>query len=480
MIIFTKIRIFRFFCSLSLLSLLFLDLHAQVDQCPSCWQAVFRQKMVFNQNIPSSSIRGYVEFLPNGYNPNGTQKYPLIINFHGIAVMGSGNSQESVCLTACEGINIKLEQYRFPESVVHNGTTYQFIVLSPQYNGGTTGDDFAAFINYALTKYKVNASRVYLTGLSIGASTLMSYMSSSPQNARKIAAVVPLAGCSGANNGGASNMGNNSIRYWGIHASADTRCFPSNTISWANSINSFSPPGNPMAVANLTASYNPADAHDIFSTVYDLIFKDKPDNIYQKHITEWMIQFTSSAAGNLPATIAKYEVSLKNKRVSVDWTSSLESNTDFFAIERAGPDMQFKQIGKVTAAGNSSNPISYSFSDPAPLKGTSFYRLVLMNKDGMPDIYEIKKITNREFGISFSVSPVPARKSVQLAFEIEESQKLNFSIRDINGRQLRVWSANVSSGIATMPINIEAFAPGIYYLSIQGTQFNETQKFIKQ
>ncbi|MFM9908262.1 MAG: T9SS type A sorting domain-containing protein [Chitinophagaceae bacterium] len=451
-----------------------------INQCPDCWQPVYRQRMVWNENI-SPSINGYVEFLPNGYNPNDSKKYPLIISFHGRDKQGPGNSQQSVCIAACEGLSIKIEQNRFPETVVNNGTTYSFIILTPQYLGGT-GADFAPFITYAINKYKVDASRIYLTGLSLGSNFLMDYMSSSPQNAKRIAGIVPLATCVSYNSAGSNNIGSNSIHYWGIHCGQDVlpSCDPSNTTGWANEINKYAPAGSPVATANLTPIYNDFFPHDIFSTVYDINWKTLPDNVFQKHITEWMIQYTSSAAGNLPATIAKYEVSLKNKRVTVDWTTSLESNTDFFTIERAGRDMQFKQIGKLPAAGNSSNPISYSFFDPAPLKGTSFYRVVLMNKDGMPDIYEIKKITNREFGISFSLSPVPSRKSVLLSFEIEESQKLNFSIRDINGRQLRVWSANFSSGAANIPINIEVLAPGIYYLAIQGTQFNESQKFIKQ
>jgi hypothetical protein len=104
---------------------------------------------------------------------------------------------------------------------------------------------------------------------------------------------------------------------------------------------------------------------------------------------------------------------------------------------------------------------------------------VLINKDGLPDIYEIKKVINREFGGSFSISPVPASKSIELYFELDESQKLNFAIRDINGRMLRAWSETYTSGVASKPVNIESLAPGVYYFSIQGTRFSESRKFIK-
>lgn len=450
---------------------------AQVNQCPSCWQPIYRQRMVWNQNI-SANINGYVEFLPNGYDPYGTKKYPLIINFHGRDKQGPGNSQESVCAAACEGLALKLEQYRFPETVVVNGVSYSFIILTPQYLGGS-GGDFAPMIDYAISRYKVDPDRVYLTGLSLGASYIMDFMSSSSNNAKKVAAIVPLAGCNSSNPAGASNTATQKVHYWGIHCLYDQTCPSTNTVSWANGINSYSP-GNPMATADLTPVYNPGFYHDIFSTVYDINWKDLPDNVFHQHITEWMVQYSRSSGSALPAILGNYQVKLKDKQVLVDWTTTLESLTDYFTIERAGPDMQFRQIGKISASGNSSNPISYSFTDPLPLKGTSFYRVVLINKDGLPDIFEIKKITNREFGVNFSLSPVPAGKILQLSFETDESQKLNFSIRDINGRTLRAWSANFTSGSANLGINIEALSPGIYYLNVQGNRFTEAKKFVKQ
>ena len=463
---------------------LFISAYSQaqtVNKCPTCWQPVIRQNILFNQNIPSTSIRGFVEFLPNGYNPNGTQKYPLIINLQGQAQTGSGNSADEVCLAACAGATIKLEQFRFPETIIHNGTTYSFIVLTPQYNGGTSGDDLAAFIDYAISRYRVDATRIYLTGLSLGSNFIMGYMGSSPQNAKKIAAIVPLAVCTDQYFVSANNIATQKVHYWGLHCAFDNYpCHPSFTTNWATTINNVTP-ANPMATATLTPLYNAGFPHDIFSTIYDINWKNLPENVFQKHITEWMVQFSQSAAGSLPATLSNYKISLKNKQVSVEWVTNLESNTDYFVIERAGPDMQFKQISsKITAAGNSSNPISYSFTDPQPLKGSGFYRLILINKDGLPDIYDIKKVSNREFGANFSLGPIPARKAIQLSFELEESQKLNFSIRDINGRLLRSWSANFTSGNASLSINIDELIQGVYYLGIQGTRFSETKKFIRQ
>ena len=128
-----------------------------------------------NVNV-SAQIHGYLEFLPRGYNPNASQTYPLIINVHGRGARGSGRDVANLCVVACEGLSIIIEQFRFPELVYKNGQPYRFIVLSPQYDWGDqeTAADLDAFITYALANYKVDVNRVYLTGLSSGANLIMS------------------------------------------------------------------------------------------------------------------------------------------------------------------------------------------------------------------------------------------------------------------------------------------------------------------
>ncbi|MBC7850962.1 MAG: T9SS type A sorting domain-containing protein [Chitinophagaceae bacterium] len=57
---------------------------------------------------------------------------------------------------------------------------------------------------------------------------------------------------------------------------------------------------------------------------------------------------------------------------------------------------------------------------------------------------------------------------------------MNFLIKDINGRTLKTWSANFSSGYASLPINIQGFNAGVYFMVVQGTDFTDTKKFVKQ
>lgn len=475
MIFFTKPRLLSLCIAMALLMDASTVINAQTNLCPTCWVPVTRNRFVTNVNV-SNSIKGYVEFVPLGYNSN-TTKHPLLIYIHGVGEVGDGQSATSLCWLACGSLPLRIEQQRFSDTVISNGTPYSFIVLAPQITsfGTVNTSDIQNLINYAIAHYRIDINRIYLTGISAGSNLIMDYMSSSATNANRIAAIAPLASCNYSNSAGASNIGTQRIHYWGIQCSVDNICGSGNTVNWANAINSYSPAGNPMAKYTLTGVLNSVFPHDVWFATYDSAYKENNLNM-----TQWMIQYSRNfAEGTLPVNLGSYDVSAVNKQVLVKWSTLQESNADYFIIERAGSDLQFKPIGQVKASGNSTTTKTYSFQDPQPLKGTSYYRLSLVNLDKQQDIYETKKIVNRSFGNSFALSPIPSSNNIQLNFDLEDAQRLQFIIRDINGRTLRNWSANFSSGYASFGININNLTHGIYTLEISGNNTTEVKKFIR-
>lgn len=77
---------------------------------------------------------------------------------------------------------------------------------------------------------------------------------------------------------------------------------------------------------------------------------------------------------------AHYDADQANVRL--DWQTANETNSSHFIVERSAKGDEWEPLGKVTAAGNSTQALSYSFSDPLPLSGTSMYRLRQVDQDG--------------------------------------------------------------------------------------------------
>jgi hypothetical protein len=207
--------------------------------------------------------------------------------------------------------------------------------------------------------------------------------------------------------------------------------------------------------------------------VYDSAWKENNQNIYQ-----WMIQFSQPTA--LPVQITKFQVASGNKQALVEWTSSNESESKEYIIERSPDAVNFYEIGRVKAAGQSNQVKEYRFIDMLPLAGNSFYRLSIVSRDGSRQYEGIRKLTNNTAGIHVLVMPVPVKHGMQVMFSIKSAQKILFNISDAQGRKLEAWSANFSAGMVSMPVRTDKLGYGVYYLSIYCNEFTETKKFVKQ
>jgi dienelactone hydrolase len=166
----------------------------------------------------TDSPAGYDEYLPPSYTATGAQS-PLLIFFHGYGETGDG-TPEAISRLVAAGIPKYINVGGWP-------TDRPFVVLAPQHVEDPPGFDFSScdgaqfggscnmqvqhdrgnaqpafcttpnevrdFIDYAVTHYNVDSSRVYITGLSCGAFGVWEYLGFYGGD-NKVAAAVPIAG----------------------------------------------------------------------------------------------------------------------------------------------------------------------------------------------------------------------------------------------------------------------------------------------
>jgi len=98
----------------------------------------------------------YLLYLPDGYDKKG-QALPLIVFLHGAGERGNDLK--------------KVKAWGIPK-MLEKKKDFPFIVVSPQCPAGAWWTEYAeslkALIDYIKTEYNVDASRIYLTGLSMG------------------------------------------------------------------------------------------------------------------------------------------------------------------------------------------------------------------------------------------------------------------------------------------------------------------------
>ena len=132
----------------------------------------------FKRRITTTVSANYLLFLPQDYDQKKSKRWPLILFLH-----GAGERGTNVWLAAVHG----------PPKIVKTKPDFQFIVVSPQCPSGQTwnNDTVMALLDEITAKYKVDKSRVYLTGLSMGGYGSWSLATAYPE---RFAAVAPICG----------------------------------------------------------------------------------------------------------------------------------------------------------------------------------------------------------------------------------------------------------------------------------------------
>jgi predicted peptidase len=142
-----------------------------------------QQSKSFNHQIIKSLQLNYLLYLPSEYGQDIARRWPLILFLHGVGERG--NSVADLLRVKAHG----LPRY------VNEGHDLPFIVVSPQCptdKWWTLEEDaLITLLNNVITNYAVDASRLYLTGMSMGGYGTWSLAIAYPD---LFAAIAPVSG----------------------------------------------------------------------------------------------------------------------------------------------------------------------------------------------------------------------------------------------------------------------------------------------
>jgi hypothetical protein len=111
----------------------------------------------------------------------------------------------------------------------------------------------------------------------------------------------------------------------------------------------------------------------------------------------------------LPVTLVNFEAVKLENTVKLNWSTSSETNSDRFEIERSLDGKQWLKIGTVSSQGESNAEHQYSFTDNYPIKSSSskrenLYRLKMVDADAT---FAYSRIRSVVFGQEGEVALYP-------------------------------------------------------------------------
>lgn len=142
----------------------------------------------------------YLLYLPKGYE-RGRKRWPLILFLHGAGERGK---------------DLELVKKHGPPRLIAQGHQLPFIVVSPQCPSQRwwAEDVLNALLDHILANYRVDARRVYLTGLSMGGYGTWALACDHPE---RFAAIAPI--CGGGNRLLAHRL--KDLPIWAFHGARD-------------------------------------------------------------------------------------------------------------------------------------------------------------------------------------------------------------------------------------------------------------------
>ncbi len=183
----------------------------------------------------------------------------------------------------------------------------------------------------------------------------------------------------------------------------------------------------------------------------------------------------------LPVSLLSFNATLNNKAVDLNWATATEINTKTYTIQRSYNGMQFQNIGRVNAAGNSSKKIDYKFTDADALQAGAnkiYYRLQITDNDGKVTYSNVASVNILPDGRLLVIYPNPVTDNLALISN-SIADKATIRISDANGKVVLIKQfENVQAGTPNK-INVAALGKGVYYLEFISGNSKQTIKFIK-
>jgi len=189
----------------------------------------------------------------------------------------------------------------------------------------------------------------------------------------------------------------------------------------------------------------------------------------------------------LPVKFGSFVVSNNNNIALLQWKTLSESNTDYFSVRRSKDGSNFYEIGRVNAAGNSSNIVAYRFTDTdlGNIDTYYYYEIVTVDADKKESFSSIQIFRNNNVKrdniiVSLSPNPISRPGHIQLKFNGDRQSEMDVSVFNSAGQKVLQTKMAVFYGLNTGHLHICDLENGIYNIVFNLGGKKEIRKVIVQ
>jgi len=177
--------------------------------------------------------------------------------------------------------------------------------------------------------------------------------------------------------------------------------------------------------------------------------------VYRLMVNQWsptasgfLLDWTLSGGASLNCTplsaeLITFECAQDEQFINVHWATETEINSDYFKLEKSTDGVNYAELVRTKAQGNSSLPTDYFIVDAYPELGANYYRLTEVDLSGMETVYNV---TTCEATLT-------------------DATIMSMSIYDMSGHC--IWKSNESTGDIKATLKSSSVPTGVYILETE-------------
>ena len=186
-----------------------------------------------------------------------------------------------------------------------------------------------------------------------------------------------------------------------------------------------------------------------------------------------------NCANALPLILHKFSVTQKSSVNLVKWTTELESNIEYFEVERSNNGINFISINRQEAR-NVAGSSNYSYSDADFSSGYNYYRLKIVEHGSVIRYSVVVRTVSEDENLNLKIVPNPVVHNFSVMYKSLVDDRVTIKIRDITGRVIHTLNENVNRGQNVIYLqNLPTWPAGVYLLSVQNKEEIKQTKFVK-
>jgi hypothetical protein len=176
----------------------------------------------------------------------------------------------------------------------------------------------------------------------------------------------------------------------------------------------------------------------------------------------------------LPVTLVRFEIIKKEAAAELSWSTSQETNSSHFEIERSTEGRVWEMIGLVKALTESTSLKNYGYLDSNPLPGENLYRLKMTDLDGTFAYSKIRSVVFEQSVLKISTYPNPATDRLLLNVK-NPGMVSQLCIYNLSGTLVSKQESYKADGIL-----VRDLPAGLYILKLtHSSGHSEHLKFVK-